>query len=296
MVRLTVFTPSYNRANMLPVAYEALKRQTCNDFLWMIIDDGSTDNTEEVVKKWMSVENQFEIRYYKKENEGLHSGYNEAIKNADTELMICIDSDDYMPQNAVEIILNTWDKVKDKNYAGIIGLDAKTNGEIVSGFFPNPDSFNLIKNSFDEYDFKKGDVKLVVRTDLYKSVAPMPIFEGEKNFNPQLMHLKISLNYDFYPLNEVLCVVDYQEDGMTSGILRQFYNSPNSFAEYRIFQLSIPNAPKKFLLKYSIHYISSCIFAKRKIFKSTPHKFLALLCLPFGIAENLYIRYKVGKK
>lgn len=296
MVTLTIFTPSYNRADMLRVAYKALKNQTSKDFCWLIIDDGSTDNTEEIVRIWQGEETEFEIQYCKKENGGLHTGYNKAIELSNTELMVCIDSDDYMPKYAVEHIIKTWNEIRSLGYAGIIALDAKKNGETMSGLFPNIDRFNLIKNSFGEYDFKNGDVKLVVRTDLYKSVAPMPSFEGEKNFNPQLMHLKICLNYDFYPVNEVYCIVDYQEDGMSNAIYKQFFNSPNSFAEYRKFQLSIPNAPKKFLFRYSTHYISSCILAKRKILEGTPHKILAILCLPFGILESLYIRYKVGKK
>lgn len=293
MKTLTVFTPTYNRAKMLLPAYEALKKQTSKDFLWLIIDDGSTDNTEEVVNKWIDNETSFEIQYFKKENGGLHTGYNKAIELAKTELMVCIDSDDYMPEYAVEHIINTWKKIKNQGYAGIIALDAKKNGETMSGLFPNIDRFNLIKNSFGEYDFKSGDVKLVVRTDLYKSVAPMPSFEGEKNFNPQLLHLKICLNYDFYPVNEVYCIVDYQEDGMSNTIYRQFYDSPNSFAEYRKFQLSIPNAPLKFLFRYSIHYVSSCIFAKKKIFQGINHKFLVLLSVPFGILENIFVRKKV---
>ena len=295
MVTLTVFTPSYNRGEMLKVAYNALKCQTSKDFCWLIIDDGSTDNTEEIVNQWLANGNDFQIQYYKKENGGLHTGYNKAIELANTELMVCIDSDDYMPEYAVEHIIDTWNRVKSKGYAGIVALDAKENGQTMSGMFPDIERFNLIENSFGHYNFKNGDVKLVVRTDLYKAVAPMPSYKEEKNFNPQYMHLKISLNYDFYPVNEVYCIVDYQEDGMSNAIYKQFYNSPNSFAEYRRLQLSIPNAPLKFIFRYSIHYVSSCLFAKRKIFKGVKHKWIIFLSLPFGLVENIFIRRKVRK-
>ena len=259
----------------------------------MIIDDGSTDDTEKIVREWIDTEKDFEIRYYKKENGGLHTGYNKAIEMADTELMVCIDSDDYMPENAVERILTIWREKGSSKVAGLIGLDVDEQGNPISGLFPDVKTFNLIKRVFGEYDFKSGDTKLVVRTELYKSVAPMPVFKGEKNFNPQLMHLKISLNYDFIPVNEAFCVVNYQDTGMTSGILKQFYNSPNSFAEYRKFQLSIPNSPLKFRLRYSTHYVSSCILAHKKHFVAdSPRKCSTVLSLAPGFLLSRYIKYK----
>ena len=130
METLTIFTPTYNRAKFLPRAFEALKRQTLKDFLWMIIDDGSTDNTEEVVQDLLKdTEAGFKIEYVKKENGGLHTGYNKAIELAQTELMVCVDSDDYMPDDAVEKILNFWKENGSDQYAGIIGLDYDLNDQ-----------------------------------------------------------------------------------------------------------------------------------------------------------------------
>ena len=123
MKQLTVFTPAYNRAKLLERCYRSLQRQTNKDFVWYVIDDGSTDNTREVVSKWISENNDFEIRYYYKENGGLHTAYNEAIAHLETELAVCIDSDDFMPDNAVEIILDFWNKNGSDKYAGITGLD-----------------------------------------------------------------------------------------------------------------------------------------------------------------------------
>ena len=110
---LTVFTPAYNRAHTLPRTYESLCRQKCKQFIWMIIDDGSTDNTAELVKGWQSRSNGFPIRYIYKENGGMHTAHNTAYANIDTELNVCIDSDDMLADNAVELILNKWHEVKD---------------------------------------------------------------------------------------------------------------------------------------------------------------------------------------
>lgn len=101
MKTLTVFTPTYNRAHTLGRTYESLLRQTDQDFEWLVIDDGSTDNTRRLVQGWIA-EDKIPIRYIHKENGGLYTGYNTAYANIETELCVCIDSDDYMPDDAVE--------------------------------------------------------------------------------------------------------------------------------------------------------------------------------------------------
>lgn len=123
MATLTVFTPLYNRINTLKRTYESLKRQTSKDFVWLIIDDGSTDNPYEIIKEWIKINNGFEIRYVYKKNGGMHTAHNTAYENIDTELNVCVDSDDYMPDNAVQLIIDCWNKNKNKGYAGIIALD-----------------------------------------------------------------------------------------------------------------------------------------------------------------------------
>ena len=110
-VLLTVFTPAYNRAYSLPRTYSSLKAQTCKDFIWLIIDDGSTDNTHELVECWMKEDNGFLIQYIYKENGGMHTAHNTAYANIHTELNVCVDSDDAMPDDAVEKILNKWEMV-----------------------------------------------------------------------------------------------------------------------------------------------------------------------------------------
>ena len=113
---LTVFTPTFNRAYILHRCYESLLRQTNKNFIWLIIDDGSTDNTKKLVTEWMNKENGFEIRYEYKKNGGMHTAHNKAYELIDTELNVCIDSDDFMPDNAVELIVNFWDKYGSDKY------------------------------------------------------------------------------------------------------------------------------------------------------------------------------------
>lgn len=293
-IQLTIFTPTYNRKKTLKISYEALKRQTCKDFEWLIIDDGSTDHTGKLVSQWIEKETDFVIRYIYKENGGLHTAYNVAIANIETELSVCIDSDDFMPDNAVESILDFWNRNGSNEYAGIVGLDYDLKGCVIGDSLPDQQSINLIDLLLGKYKIHNGDRKNVVRTNLYKEVAPMKSFKEEKNFNPHYMHLLISRNYDFLVMNQNLCYVDYQKEGMTASIFKQYRNSPNSFMEIRKLYLSFDNAPLKFVIKNTIHYVSSSILAKKFItgLKESPQKFLTVLSIPAGFLFSIIIRWK----
>ena len=294
MAALTVFTPTYNRANLLWKCYRSLQRQSSKDFIWLIVDDGSTDETAEIVRGWIDSEEEFEIRYVYKENGGLHTGYNKAIEMLDTELAVCVDSDDYLADDAVTQILEFWRDHGTENMAGIAALDCDPNGKIIGDPFPAQPHINLIDLLAGKYPIRNGDRKLIVRSDLYKKVAPQKTFSGEKNFNPHYMHLQISENYDFLVLNEPLCVVEYQAEGMTAGILKQYRNSPNSFAETRKLYLSFPNTSLKFRFRHSVHFVSSCILAGKtqNAIKGSPRKLLAMLAFPFGWLLSRYILIK----
>ncbi|MBR5126521.1 MAG: glycosyltransferase family 2 protein [Oscillospiraceae bacterium] len=296
MPLITVFTPTYNRAGLLRRGFEALKRQTCKDFLWLIIDDGSTDNTREIVNQFREEESSFEIRYVYKENGGLHTGYNEAIAHLDTELAVCVDSDDYLVDSAIERVSAFWKEKGNDSLAGVIALDAEENGRIIGDLLPGA-QLNLIALLLGKYHITNGDRKLFVRSVLYKAVAPQIGFPGEKNFNPHYMHLKISEKYDFLVLNEAMCIVEYQGTGMSNGIFRQYLNSPRSFAETRRLYLSYPNAGLAFRFRQCIHYVSSSIHAKDVHFlRTSPAKWLTFFAIPFGIMLSVYVRIKAKNR
>ena len=294
MIDLTVFTPTYNRVELLSRCYESMKRQTSKNFIWMIIDDGSTDDTASVVSNWIKESSDFSIEYYYKDNGGLHTAYNEAIKHIKTKLCVCIDSDDFMPDVAVEMILRFWKKNGSDRYAGIVGLDYNLNGTIIGDPLPDQKSVNLIDLLVGKYPIHNGVRTNVVRTELYKKYAPMKVFPGEKNFNPHYMHLQISQEYDFLVLNKNLRYVEYQETGMSNSILKQYRNSPNSFAEIRKLYLSFPGTSWKFKMRHSIHLVSSCILAGRFLdaLKESPCRGITIMAIPFGCILSLYIRIK----
>lgn len=292
MYKLTVFTPTFNRAKTLQRTYESLCRQNSHEFIWLIIDDGSTDDTKRIVEDWIS-EDRIPIKYIYKENGGLHTGYIAAIANIDTELNLCIDSDDYMPDNCVNKILEVWNITKhEKNVAGLIGLDYTLEDKPIGGRF----SKTGLRHFHEVQQFHDGDVKIVCRTDVLKALPVMPSFKGEKNFNPVYYYVQVDKDYTFNVINEKFCYVDYQPNGMSINILHQFRNSPKSFAQLRRLYLSMPYYPYSKHFRNAIHYVSSCIFSKEwNMLKSSPRPFTTFLAIPMGIMLNCYVRYKTRR-
>jgi glycosyltransferase involved in cell wall biosynthesis len=287
---ITVFTPAYNRAYILGKCYESLNNQTCKEFVWLIIDDGSTDSTRELVHSWMQKDNGYEIRYVYKENGGLHTGYNKAIELMDTELSICIDSDDSMPHDGIERILKIWDSCADQNLAGLIGLDYDERGKLIGKLLPEEDSINAASLLCVP---GIGDKKYVMCNALWRTIGQMPVFEGEKNFNPHYFVIKLSSKYRFKPVNQCFCIVDYQPDGMSANIWYQYRNSPKSFAETRRAVLQAPGMTFFYRLKTAAHYVSSSMISRnRKFLQETPAKGLTLLALPLGVAITALVYMK----
>ena len=291
MYKLTVFTPTYNRAHTLTRTYQSLCRQTCRDFEWLVIDDGSTDNTSALVEQWKG-ENKIPIRYVYQENGGLYTGYNTAYLNIESELCVCIDSDDFMPDNAVEKILRHWQERGSDRYAGLMGLDFKLDNTPIGGFFPKDLSEVWFMDLYTQ-KLHLGDTKPVLRTALMKQVAPMVGFPGEKNFNPVYMMMQVCDRYPLLLLNENLCFVDYQTgiDSMSAGIWRQYMNSPRSFQKQRILELQLIHNTRLNRLRVAIHYVASSIIARdRHWLQHSPRKMLTILVAPLAVLLYCLIR------
>ncbi len=340
MKTLTVFTPTYNRRHTIIRTFESLCRQNCMDFDWLIIDDGSCDGTLEWIESlgnkvifegngfdWMGrplstisskhfvllYDNTLNgvplrIEYIYKPNGGLYSGYNTAYAIINTELSVCIDSDDYMPDNAIENIIGLWRKhypngysnlsksvINNKEYCGILGLDYDINSMTpIGGFFPEGiEDCNML--DLESRKLHSGDTKQVMRTDLMKKVSPMEGFKGEKNFNPFYMLMQVCDQYPMLIFNDNLCIVEYQigTDSMSQGIFKQYVNSPNSYAKYRAKTMQLDHTTWRRKIFLGIHYVSSCLIAKDKLWlKKSPYPMLTLLLLPLGFLLYLYILKK----
>jgi glycosyltransferase involved in cell wall biosynthesis len=288
--KITVFTPTYNRAYCLHQVYDSLCRQTSNDFEWLIIDDGSKDNTKELVQSWIS-ENKVVINYIYQENTGMHGGYNTAYAAITTELNVCIDSDDYLTDDAIEKIINFWNKKGNEKYSGIVGLDATNDGKILGKEMPS----GLISSTLENLYYKHkitGDKKLVFRTEVVKKFPKYPIFIGESIVPLGSLYLQIDKQYELLCMNEVLCIVEYLDDGSTRNIFRQYKRSPNGFRHARMIEIKY-SSYFKIRFKALIHYISCCLMLKEyNFFKQNSNFMQTIVAIPFGIALNFYIKYK----
>jgi glycosyltransferase involved in cell wall biosynthesis len=293
MKTITVFTPTFNRAYCLDRVYNSLCRQTSNDFLWLVIDDGSTDDTKQLVNKWIE-DKTIEVQYIYQNNQGMHGGYNTAYENIETELNVCMDSDDYFTDDAIEKIIIHWKTFGNENYAGLVGLDATEDGKVIGKNFPADLKNSTLEDLYYKHKID-GDKKLVYRTEIVKKYPKYPLHEGESFVPLGVLYLLIDKEYELLCLNEVLCIVEYMADGSTKNIFKQYKRHPRGFRYSRVIEMNHSNY-SKVRWKAKIHYILNCLQLKEyNIFKNNKFPFTTLLALPFGILLYLYLRYKNAK-
>ena len=292
MKTLSVITTTYNRAYCLHQVYESLCRQTCNDFLWLIIDDGSTDDTELLVKKWQG-EGQIDIEYYYKPNGGMHTARNLAYEKCNTPLNVIIDSDDWMTDDGVEIIVSTWHQYGYDGLYGIAANNVDTNGKLTGTPMPEGVKECTCGDLFDKYGVR-GDKKFILRSDLSK-LYPYPEFEGEKFYPASYKFYKLDQNYRLYLTSAAVCVVNYNEDSMTYNKYAQYKTCCKGFAHYRNEIIGLVKSPKK-VFEEEIHYIAESIYAKSKHYISRSARPLyALIAWPFGVVYYWYLE-RTSKK
>uniref|UniRef100_UPI002175FEAF glycosyltransferase family 2 protein n=1 Tax=Bacillus thuringiensis TaxID=1428 RepID=UPI002175FEAF len=202
MENLTIFTPTYNRGYLIQRCYESLCRQSNKNFVWLIVDDGSTDNTEQIINSFIK-EKKIKIIYFKQKNSGKQVAHNTGVLMCTTKIFVCVDSDDYLSDNAVQLIYDTWDKIEsDRKLAGIIALKGNNFSEVVGTEMPKNIEKSSIFNLYEKHKFK-GDAMLVFKTDILKKHL-FPVFEGEKFITEAVVYDQISQKYEMKLLNEVL--------------------------------------------------------------------------------------------
>lgn len=286
MKTLTVITTTYNRAYCLKQVYDSLKNQTCKDFVWMVIDDGSEDNTRKLIEQWIK-EKYIEITYLYKKNGGMHTARNLAYENVNTSLNVIIDSDDWMTDDAVEKIVSFWEQYGDDKYSGIISNNIGTNGKMIGTELPQGISACTLTELFQKYKVR-GDKKLIFRSDLTR-LYPYPEFEGEKFYPASYKFRLLDLQYKMLLMNEYTCVVDYNEDSMTYNKIAQYKSCSQGFAHYRNAMIEISKSPK-YIIKEMIHYIAESKLSKHAHFvKNSSKPVYAFLCYPLGVLYYYYI-------
>ena len=248
---LTVFTPAYNRARKLERAYKSLKRQSEKSFCWLIVDDGSTDNTEETVQSFIN-EDLVNIKYIKQANGGKMRAHNRGVTECNTELFICLDSDDYLPDTAIGDILEAWKDIETNDeYAGIIAYKGEENGAPIYGnYFPD-----VTDCSFRELYQKgfRGETTLIFRTELLKEHL-FPEIEGEKYIPEDVVYDRIDEGHIFKIMPKVLTICELVKEGYTDRALELRAEAPAGWYIYYYQRaLSWPVSAVKY--KFVSHYL-----------------------------------------
>lgn len=248
---ITVFTPTYNRAYLLPKLYKSLCNQTFNDFEWIVIDDGSQDNTIELLKEWEQ-EARIHLIHDEQPNGGKHRAINKGVNIAHGELFFIVDSDDQLPPDSLEKINIQLQYIKDDpSFAGICGIKAYFDGSEVGG----KSFFDIIEcNSLDfRYKYQvSGDMAEVFRTEILKEF-PFPEIAGEKFCPEALVWNRIATKYKIRYFHENVYLCDYLPDGLTAKIVKIRMQSPiASCLCYS--ELSAMQIPIKYKIKAAINY------------------------------------------
>ena len=224
----TIFTPTYNRADLLPRAYESICAQNFPDLEWIIVDDGSTDNTQEIVGEWMN-QADFPIKYFRQENSGRHIAINKGIELASGQLFVILDSDDWFTENSLERTKTAWGKipvVERADCAGLWGLCASSDGQIIGEQFPDND---LLSDTIHlRYTHGvAGDKCHATRLDVRREFL-FPDY-GERYCPPSLVWNRIARKYKTCLVNEVLQYKEYQPGGLSAKGDTKIVASPKGF-------------------------------------------------------------------
>lgn len=223
---ITVFTPTYNRKKELSNLYNSLLEQNYHDFEWLIVDDGSTDETKKYLKKLIK-EQKININYIYKENGGKQSAYNEGLNHAKGEIFLCIDSDDILKENILSTIDKDFGKIKkNKKIGGIAYIQGYINDrdKIIGTTFPND---NQETNYFDIYHKQKvtGDKLIVLKTSVAKEYY-FPLINGEKFIPEALIFNRISKNYNFIVKNNIAAYKEYLTEGYSNNYFNLVKRNP----------------------------------------------------------------------
>lgn len=296
-IKITIGVSTYNRAYTLGWMYDSLKAQKNKAFEWVIVDDGSTDNTRELVAGWIK-EGLMKIRYFYQENQGMNSGFNKAVELADpnTELFVARGSDDCLTDSAIDDILSFWEANKKDGLIGILAYnetEKKDGGyDLVTRYADVDHDEDTLKGFYNHG--MKGDTVLIFRTSIIKQ-HKFPHFEGEK-FVPDNYLWDILDQYGTYKLMpKPVSIGGHLPDGLTTHIASLLYNNPQGYFAYINQRLKLDKTPKERFLD-SIRYVAMAIaHEKKRIISGAVRPGYAFLAyLPGMLFYNL--RYKKVKE
>lgn len=285
---LTVFTPTYNRVHTLERTFRSLCRQHFKDFEWLVVDDGSTDGTAELITGLRALAD-FPINYVAKENGGKHTAYNEGLRRARGRWFFTVDSDDWLPDDSLAHIADIAPEAeKDPRIAGIIALKEYPDGRLIGRPYPadlrRASLFELERNGH------RGERSLVFKTEIARQY-PFPVIAGEKFMTESVVYDRIAVHYDFMVSNLILTTCEYQPDGLSSDPYRIIAKNPGGYALYYAGRLDAARGVREFL-RYALRYLGMARLSGRKIYQGK-HRIAVGLLSPLGIPVAHFYRSRL---
>ncbi len=286
---ITVFTPTYNRSTLLKRVYESLIEQSCTQFEWIVVDDGSTDSTDLLIKSFIK-EDKIKITYLFQENKGKHFAINKGVQLADGNLFLILDSDDSLTSNAIELIIESASGIiYNSDIGGIvvrkIYFDQKLIGQLIGE--------NIISNSLD-IRYKKniiGDLAEIYKTEVLKEF-PFPEIVNEKFCPEDLVWNRIAQKYNLLFTDQLVYQVEYLPDGLTAKIVKIRMTSPKAsmicYSELASYKIPLIQKIKATLNFWRFSFNSDWKFSKKSVMVNV---ILTCICFPTG-----YLMYLNDKR
>lgn len=289
----TIFTPTYNRAYILDKAYDSLLRQSFSSFKWVIIDDGSTDETSALADGWIK-EGKIDIIYEWQMNQGKFAAHNNAIKYFEGELLVLLNSDDFLEPHALETLYNCWEKEKKHNYSGIIYYMHNKKNNIIGTLFPSNLAAERTYVLRDKYRMKGDKGVCFSITEIKKH--KYPIINGEKFIGDSFIMDLINESAPMYILREALYVREYLENGLTNNLTSTWCHSPIGMALFYNQTLTYIRYDKLKYLIYAMKYVCFAHMSKQKniIAKANKKKAAVFMYIP-GLIYCQYLLMKNKK-
>lgn len=274
---ITVFTPAYNRANTLPRLYESLLAQSSYDFEWLIIDDGSTDDTENVIGQFTAP---FDIRYIKKGNGGKHTAYNRALTEARGDYFLCVDSDDTLAKDAIGKLC-----AKVEPGIGLCAYKSDFNGNLLGDIFPNDittaSTFDL-SNKLGCH----GEYTFIYPTELARKVM-FPVFPVERFVTESVIYDRLDECCDVKLLPEVITICEYQPDGYSASTNKLMRDNPAGYCLYFMQRIDLTMGRERIIFAGKYHCFAMMAGKNRSVY-SGKHRALVALFKPLGLLFRLY--------
>lgn len=284
-MKITVFTPTYNRCQTLFRLYESLCQQSYSNFEWIIVDDGSTDKTDEQIQR-IAKTALFPIRYYKKENGGKHTAHNLAIEKASGDYFFCVDSDDYLSSDALLAISEVVQRFP--SVVGVVALKACANGELLSDKLPHVQCVGSLIELNERYRCR-GEFSIALKTNIARE-NPYPVFCGENFIGELVIYDRFCRKDCFALLPKVVTICEYQPDGLSARANHLMRENPAGYCLYFMQRIDLVSGFFERLLMAGKYQCFGILARGNRTAYRGKHRLLTAACYPVGMAFLAYYK------